>query len=196
MQERKVAQYFGITFSTLHFILLNIATLGIFYFIWMWKFINRVSSDTDKSTNRVLVIVIFACYSWASVFSSAATDVSLYDNFIEMAESSGIFSVIGGMIYLAYLVLTIVLSFKTKRSFEQLLEKNNCRKQLNGILCFIIPFIYQYYITYNAETLAGGQGVSQNTQSIGEQIEKLRQLKESGSISEEEFEQAKNKLLS
>lgn len=48
-------------------------------------------------------------------------------------------------------VLMIVLSFRTRRELELMLAAHGMPQQLSGFLCFIFPFLYQYYVVYHAE---------------------------------------------
>lgn len=187
MQNGKVAQYFKLTWSTWIFILINVATFGTFYFIWIWKFINKISSDFDKNTNRTLTIIAFALIGWSEVMEDAE-------------QGMGTGGAVSGLFYLIYLVLIITLSFRTKKSFEQFLLKNNYNIVLNGFWCFLIPFWYQYYIAFNAEeiwqkkSLQAAPAPQQN--DVSDKIAKLKEMLDNGTISEEEFETAKKKLLS
>lgn len=187
MQNDKVAQYFKLTWSTWIFILLNVATLGLFYFMWIWKFINKISPDFDKSTNRTLAIIAFSLYGWMEVIGAAEDEM-------------GTAGAISGLFYLVYLVLIITLSFRTKKSFEQFLFNNNYRIMLNGFWCFLIPFLYQYYIAFNAEEIWQKKCLQANpgqqANDVSDKIARLKEMLDNGTISEEEFETAKKKLLS
>lgn len=187
MQNGKVAQYFKLSWSTFIFILLNVATWGLFYLIWIWRFINKISPDFDRNTNRTLAIIAFAFYGWSQAVEYAEPEV-------------GTGGALSGLFSLIYCVLIIVLSFRTKKSFEQFLFNNNCKIMLNGFFCFIIPFWYQYYIAYNAEEIWQKKCLqappAPQPTDVSDKIAKLKEMLDSGTISEEEFETAKKKLLS
>lgn len=131
------ASKFGISWTTLIFVLLSWATLNVMYCIWMWKFINRVLPQPELKNGRVLCIVSFALFAWASAF-----DVTPY------TEDFGSLLFIGGTIILW------VLSFKTRPFFQQMLMDAGISYELKGLWLFIFPFYYQYYVACNAETLA------------------------------------------
>ena len=187
MQNGKVAQFFKLTWSTWIFILINVATFGLFYLIWIWKFINKISPDFDRSTNRTLTIIAFSCFGWMDVIG-------------EIEEEMGTGGALSGLFYLAYLVLIITLSFRTKKSFEQFLFNNNYKIVLNGFWCFLIPFWYQYYIAFNAEEIWQKKCLqaapAPQANDVSDKIAKLKEMLDNGTISEEEFETAKKKLLS
>lgn len=164
-----------------------------------------VSSPLTLGSNKVLAILLFSFAGWSSLI-------------VEGAISTGDLGVIllaGGLsqlLSLAFVVFLIILSFKTKRDFEQFLASKNTPVSLNGFLLFILPFWYQYYVAYNANTISAAQrarvvaapaqpaaqaGAQASAQDdIAAKIAKLSALKASGDITEEQFEAAKQKLLS
>lgn len=186
MQYGKIAEYFRLSWSTLIFVLLNIATLGIFYYIWIWRFINKISTEIDKGTNRTLTIIAFSLSAWVEGVMYVPQDMSDVAIFCTLTLIS--------------VIIFIVLSFRTKNSFEQFLFKNNYKIMLNGFWCFLIPFWYQYYIAFNAEEIWQKKCLqaapAPQSPDVSDKIDKLKGMLDTGTITEEEFEAAKKKLLS
>lgn len=189
LQIDEKRESFSVDWSTLMFVAMNIATLNTFMYIWIWRFTNRMSEDINRARNRTIAILIFAFIGWSSAIS---------------AMTFSPFAVFGPLLSIAAVILIICLSFLTRPAYEKFLRESGTPINLNGFLCFIIPFYYQYYLLYNAATVSASQNAVYAAASapaapaddIATKIEKLSKLKESGAISEEQFEAAKKKLLS
>ena len=100
---------------------------------------------------------------------------------------------------IASCVLWIVLSLKINPDIEKFLQSEGKPYKPKIIWSIIFPFYYQYYLLYNRDKLTESTNLPpQNNggKSLAEQIARLKELKDQGALSDKEFEEAKNKLLS
>lgn len=184
-------KFFNVEMTTMNFILLNMATLNVFFFFWICNMCDSINKYYNEiKFTKVLVICMIAFFMWGDVLldpDDIRRDQALF--FLTFS------------IFVAGPILAIVISFKSRPYIEKMLAEHGVPSQLNGFLCFIFAGFYQYYCIRNAEVRYRGQSApiaqqSSPADSKFDQIEKLASLKNSGAISEEEFLVEKQKILS
>lgn len=143
---------FGLRHSTFVFILLVLATCFLFYYVWIWKLVNRASSQRKRDGNRVIAILIMAFLAWSG---------AVYDSF-PVDDVDTFFNFIGATLGMAGCVLVLVLSFRIRDDLEYLLAQARMPVHMNGFLCFIFPIYYQYYVIWNAEQMSYKQQLVQS----------------------------------
>lgn len=188
-------KHFQTNMPTWQFVLLVIGTLGLWYFFWLIRYSETLNRLSGKVIIHIgLPICMLALSAWRDICISSS-DQSIQG--------------IGLIFSLASIVIVFLISLMSKNALENVLQKHGMPYKLNGFLCFIAAGYYQYYVIRNAEILFSKQesmlkAASSVSQAVKQesndakyrQLEQLTQLKQSGSITEEEFLLEKKKLLS
>lgn len=199
-------KHFGWRWKTSDFVLLALATCGLSVYYFAYTSVDKLQAASGvKSSNlrfKVLLCVILLLY--AELSGTSANEFILDQR---MPEAGGMMAIITLLLQLAEVVLLITLSFSMKKHLEQMLLAEGLPQQLNGVMCFFFPIVYQYYIIVNAEkrhaglaAVARAQTQTADAQPDAQEVrlDKLRQLaelKEQGALSEEEFQTEKRKIL-
>ncbi len=186
--------FFNIEMTTMNFVLLNIATLNVFFFFWMYNMCNSI----NKYYKGIKIsIVLVVCMIAFSVWSDVLIDM---DEVVRSRDFA--LKVFALLIFSVSPALAIGISFKSRSYIQNMLAEHGLPAQLNGFLCFIFAGFYQYYCIRNAEMRyrdSSAPIAAQQSYPGGsklDKIEKLASLKDSGAISEEEFLVEKQKILS
>lgn len=188
------------TITTMHtwqFVLLSIGTFGMWNAFWLYTFSEKINHYEKRTVIHlsipIIALVLFACAD------AVSGEISPYKKDEQ---------IILALMTLASVILDICISFMSKPVLEKMLAENGTARRLNGVLCFILPGYYQYYIIRNAEKYSRNEaalrsyaptpdnhGESKQADRLA-QVEKLAELRQSGAISEEEFIAEKKKILS
>lgn len=199
-------KHFGCRWKTFDFVLLALATCGVSVLYFAYTSVDKFqAAPGDKPSPlrfRMLICIILLLY--AELFDMAASEFVLEQG---MLEAGGMMVIISLLLRLAQLVLLITLSFSIKKHLERMLLEEGLPQQLNGVMCFLFPIFYQYYIIVNAEKRHAGlaavaraqaqpAGAHPATQEARlDRLRQLAELKEQGALSEEEFQTEKKKIL-
>ena len=176
-----------LNWSTLKFVGFNILTFNTLVFIWLWNIIEKLGERAEQATNRGLAIAAFSLIMWSDFI-----DIVISDDVLEIFP---FFEFLSFCCYTAYMIIIIILSFKLKPLLEEFLEKIGKPYHLSSVWCFIFPLFYQYYVIYNIDRKLKESKLDHNSDQISK-LTQLQALKESGVITEEEFQVQKEKILS
>lgn len=188
---------FGTNQTTMKFFLTIVATCNFYFFAWIFNLVKEVNEKQKRiEINEILPFVAVGLSFWGIYFQAFVIyfifDKSMFEaiNALSTLCSLGCFGLI------------LYLSFKTRAAIHVILLQNNLYVPLNVVFTIIFPLIYQYYCLRNAEerfAKKSAQAVnvqpSPAVKSKAEQLEELAKLKESGVLSEEEFQAEKKKIL-
>ncbi len=116
--------------KTLNFVLLSIATLGIYNLMWLFKNNSKFEEVLEqKIFDYRLIILLSAIVGWSSVFSSEPD-----------------LEIIGGLLSLASSVFYIVWAFKAKKVIQtSMVNEYKIDYKMNSFYTF---FFNMYYINY------------------------------------------------
>ena len=192
---------FGISLSTLQFFFLCIVTMNFCYYYWMIKFSKSVCLKKDIKKFSYATFLAAGLFGWSLMIPSFVDNSVSYSTIKNIEILINIFTLTGSLI-------CVYCSFKLKENLEKKLLDCGIKLKVSTIWSIILPFIYQYYIIINAETLyqrmvdfsvnseKNESTIDQKKNSINyEDLEKLSKLKDSGVITEDEFSVQKKKIL-
>ncbi|HIX41505.1 MAG TPA: hypothetical protein H9857_12025 [Candidatus Desulfovibrio intestinigallinarum] len=125
--------------STFAFILLTVASAGLWSSFWLYGFVKSINRHAGKTTIPVaLPVIVITGFSWSTVMLS----VDPFD-YGQMLIAK-ILSLMAG-------VLGLYISCASKRPLEEMFAKSGMPRKLSWVWCVIFPAIYQYYTVYNIE---------------------------------------------
>lgn len=190
---------FGTNLSTLKFVLVSIATFSFYFYAWMYNLIFEANKKQQVKAVTPVIALVAAGVSYWSVWMSAM----VLQFIIVEPDFASFLSTLSGLCSLVHLIILIYVSVKIRPVIQSILQKNNLYVPLNIVLTVIFPIVYQYYCLKNAEgRFAKKMGQAQNYhtaqangKSKAEQLAELAKLKESGVLTEDEFEAEKKKIL-
>lgn len=189
---------FGTNQTTMKFFLTILATCNFYYFAWIFNLVKEVNEkQTRIKINEILPFVITGLSFWGVYLQS------FFIFFIFNKSTLETFTILINLGSLTCFGLIIYLSFKTRAAIHIILLQQNLYVPLNIFFTIIFPLIYQYYCLRNAEErfaknsnqYVNTQSTSSTVKSKTEQLEELAKLKETGVLSEEEFQAEKKKIL-
>ncbi len=189
---------FGTNQTTMKFFLTILATCNFYYFAWIFNLVKEVNEkQTRIKINEILPFVITGLSFWGVYLQS------FFIFFIFNKSTLETFTILINLGSLTCFGLIIYLSFKTRAAIHIILLQQNLYVPLNIFFTIIFPLIYQYYCLRNAEErfaknsnqYVNTQPTSSTVKSKTEQLEELAKLKETGVLSEEEFQAEKKKIL-
>lgn len=189
---------FGTNQTTMKFFLTILATCNFYYFAWIFNLVKEVNEkQTRIKINEILPFVIAGLSFWGVYLQS------FFIFFIFNKSTLETFTILINLGSLTCFGLIIYLSFKTRAAIHIILLQQNLYVPLNIFFTIIFPLIYQYYCLRNAEErfaknsnqYVNTQSTSSTVKSKTEQLEELAKLKETGVLSEEEFQAEKKKIL-
>lgn len=186
-----------VSMSTKNFIGLSVLSISFYMYYWSLNFlkiINRIKGTTIVPVSHLLIVISVTSWSSTDIFS---------DFVIGLAESSGagganagfVASLFNFCVLLAIIVFNAIISLKLAGAVQEELEKYGYTKAFSKPLVAILSF---YYIYYRLHTLLDTPKATLPTSTAPnkfDKIEKLAQLKADGSITEEEFQTEKAKIL-
>ena len=127
--------------KTLNFVLLTLATMGIYPIIWLaqnYKIIDEVT--TSKTATDTYVIWVAVCIGFSGIFSGTG---------------EVLFDLISSILSLSASVLYLVWAFRARRALrEYALSVHNVDLKMNPVYTF---FFTMYYINYCINSLPNEQ---------------------------------------
>jgi len=122
----------SVNIKTTNFVLLSLATLGIYNVLWLWRQSPKIASITKGNIfDDTFCIWIAVCFGWSAAASGAGdTSLDMISIILTIAES----------------VLYIVWAFKAKAALESYaLNEHQINLRLNAFYTFLFNV---YYINY------------------------------------------------
>lgn len=160
--------------STFIFILLSIVTYGAYSFYWVLRSLEIFQKNYEINQaiikNLVILEIIIIALIGISPFTLGLT----------------LFIAIG---------IAIFMAFKYRDILNTLFKQKQINITPNIAWLILFGEFYMYYCLRNAE-MSSSIETPKKGLSVAEQLEKLKNLKESGVLSDEEFNTEKHKLLS
>lgn len=183
-KEKLASRVFDVHQSTLYFVLLSLISLGFIYWYWLVVLVKKLNRY-DANISIALPIAAASLSAWSAMMYSSVETTPL-----------------GVLLSLVEIIILVALSFKIRYPLEKIFQSQNMPYKMSSVWTFFLPGYYQYYIITNIEeiysrrvTSAAANEGRQKSESSLEKLERLAQLRQNGTITEEEFQQYKNKIL-
>ena len=151
-----------------------LSMVSCFFYYSYWA-INFVKTVVENEKERNLIVVLLFIEATINILYFAAIDV----------DESAFFNLVS-------FILLIVASLKSKKYVESFVEAHGHPRKLSMLWTVIFNFFYFYY-TINC--IRNAKPEEPKEDPVVSQIKQLHDLKESGVLSEEEFETKKAQIL-
>lgn len=179
---------FGTQWTTTKFVWLSIGTMLVTWYVWMYNLLKECKEKQNVvNLNPTLILWLIGLSNWGYLFCIL---IPIFIFFLPIIP----FVIIGTYIYIA---------IKARTAIHLILQEHNLYAPLNIFLTIIFPGFYHYYCIRNAEVRFAEKSGKQTAaepkaateKSNTEKLAELAKLKESGVLTEEEFQAEKKKIL-
>lgn len=208
IQNKNVHEDFNTFFSTPIFILLSIVTLGIYGFYWIIsasitankKYVN---GSPTKSAFIVVLLVFLGLIEWSQnvelIMGEAALETALEEG--QRAAWAVIYTQKSIKIVFDLLLLAsgVAVGILGKDLFTKAFAKDNLK--FNIIWSILFGIFYFYYVIRNYEeqvmksNAVAVPATAQPQEDLETKLTKLKDLKDKGLITEEEYEAKRKSIL-
>lgn len=135
--------------KTMNFVLLSIATAGIYPILWVYKHYQSIDSITRANTcNDNYIIFIAVAAGMGGVLSSIPVPATM---------------IIGNLLSIVVLILYAMWSFKVKKALEEyVLNEHKIDLRMNPVYTFLFNVFYVNYIINDLPEEAKKQEILQS----------------------------------
>lgn len=208
IQNKNVHDDFNTFFTTLIFVLLNIGTFGIYGFYWIIsasitankKYVN---GSPTKSTFIVVFLVLLGLIEWVDM-GWVGNMASCLDAVLE-GDRRQFMADIENLRYLDYVVrlqwlpFSVAVGILGKDLFTKAFAKDNLKFNIIWSILFNIFYFYYVIRNYEAQVMksnaVAAPAPAQPQEDLETKLTKLKDLKDKGLITEEEYEAKRKSIL-
>lgn len=208
IQNKNVHDDFNTFFTTLIFVLLNIGTFGIYGYYWIIsasitankKYVN---GSPTKSTFIVVFLVLLGLIEWLGWFGSNVASKGLTaalneDHKYFMGSLDTLF-LIGLAVTFLWLAFAVAVGILGKDLFTKAFAKDNLKFNIIWSILFNIAYFYYVIRNYEAQVMksnaVAAPAPAQPQEDLETKLTKLKDLKDKGLITEEEYEVKRKSIL-
>ena len=208
IQNKNVHDDFNTFFTTLIFVLLNIGTFGIYGCYWIIsasitankKYVN---DSPTKSTFIVVFLVLLGLIEWLAWFGSSVASNGLtaalngdHKHFMGSLDTLLLINLVVTFLWLAFVVAVGILG---KALFTKAFAKDNLKFNIIWSILFNIAYFYYVIRNYEAQVMksnaVAAPAPAQPQEDLETKLTKLKDLKDKGLITEEEYEAKRKSIL-
>lgn len=208
IQNKNVHDDFNTFFTTFIFVLLSIGTCGVYAFYWIIsasitankKYVN---GSPTKSTFIVVLLVWLGLVEWLDVVKSGLESSGLNaaiegdrEQFWAASDALSFINPVAGLLGLAFAVAVGILG---RDLFTKAFAKDNLKFNIIWSILFTIFYFYYVIRNYEAQVMksnaVAAPAPAQPQEDLETKLTKLKDLKDKGLITEEEYETKRKSIL-
>ena len=208
IQNKNVHDDFNTFFTTLIFVLLNIGTFGIYGYYWIIsasitankKYVN---DSPTKSTFIVVLLVLLGLTEWTYfaglVAGSDALEAAIEGYRRQALDHIDTLNSINIVVRLLWLAFAVAVGILGKDLFTKAFAKDNLKFNIIWSILFNIAYFYYVIRNYEAQVMksnaVAAPAPAQPQEDLETKLTKLKDLKDKGLITEEEYEAKRKSIL-
>ena len=208
IQNKNVHDDFNTFFTTLIFVLLNIGTFGIYGYYWIIsasitankKYVN---GSPTKSTFIVVFLVLLGLTEWMYyaefVAVSEALEAAIEGYRRQALDDIDTLNSMDIVFRVLWLALVVAVGILGKDLFTKAFAKDNLKFNIIWSILFNIAYFYYVIRNYEAQVMksnaVAAPAPAQPQEDLETKLTKLKDLKDKGLITEEEYEAKRKSIL-
>ena len=149
-KQKAIEDLSGIPVPTGKFILLTIATGGVYYFMHMFKLQTSLNDKIKNMVHPILLLIVAGMFAWGLIIDAWAFEMMADAQLLEdISASNTAFSITKfvKLVNYAYGIMIIVIAFQMKKALETYAaERLRQNVKLNPFATFFFNFFYINHI--------------------------------------------------